>query len=270
MRWAYDLSGAEPIIKDYGVYDAANLAQGELLMLGTTDPDSANDEGKSFVTAYSATAANSAIDAIGILNENTYDLAANGGGATVPSNAYSTTTGPNYGKIIINPLAVYCVEQNINASNDVAITSTSTTTVTIASMADDADGYWVYFPLSASGVKGSLRLLAASTSGSATMDSALTTTGTSADTAVLIAPPPVYSFNLDAAATKVSSSNCQAVNEATNIRVLQTYIDKDAGYEIMRPNKHYALNNLDQVKGGNGPRFFYDVMLKDHIFGVQE
>lgn len=263
MRWAYDLTGAEPIIRDIRLYDSATIAAGELVMLGTTDPDSANDMSLAGITAYNATAANSAIDVIGVCQE-TLTTASTVSIASAPDSA------PCFGKVIINPFAVWRCEQALDTSNDQAITSTSTTTVTIASLADDADGYWVYFPLTAAGVKGSLRLLTASASGSATMDSALDTTGNSSDTAVLISPELKYSFNLDSTATKVSSSNCQAVNEATNIRVLQTYIDKDAGLEIMRPAVHQGLNNLDQVKGGAGPKFYYDLLCKDHIFGAQE
>lgn len=262
MRFHYDLTGAEPIIKDYPVYDASLLNQGELLMLGTTDPDSSADMSLSLITAYNATAANSAIDAIGILNENTY------ASSNAPDGA--PDSAPDYGKVIVNPFAVYMAEQNMDTSNDVALTSTSTTTVTISSLADDIDGYWVYFPLTKAGTKGSLRLLTAAASGSATMDSALTAAGDSSDTAVLISPPLKYSFNLDSLATKVSSSNCQAANEATNIRIVETYIDRDGGIELMRPAVHKALNDLDKVKGGNGPKFYYDLLLKDHIFGVQE
>jgi len=264
MRWHYDITGAEPIIRDHAVYDAAALASGELLQLGTTDPDSGSDKSLALVTAYNATAANTAINAVGILTENTY------ASGNAPDGDPASTTGPSYGKVIINPFAVYLAEHSLAAADDVAITSTSTTTVTVPSLADDIDGYWVYFPLTASGVKGSLRLLTASASGSATMDSALVTTGTGADTVVLIAPGTKYSFNLTADATKASSSDCQAADEATNLRVLQSYIDKDAGFEVLRANLHNAMDDLDLVKSGFGPKFYYDVMLKDHAFGVQE
>ena len=257
MEWAYDLTGAEPIIRDVRLYDAAVIARGEMVMLGTTDPDSHTDAGMSGITAYNSTAANSAIDVIGVCQED-----------TTPTTA--ADTAPTYGKVIINPFAVWRVEHALDAANDVAITSTSTTTLTVTSLPDDIDGYWVYFPLSLAGVKGSFRLLTASTTGSATMDSALTTTGTSADTIVAISPELKYSFNLDSTAVKVSSSNCQAVNEATNLRVVQSFIDRDQGLEILRPATHKGLNNLHLVKGGTGPKFFYDIVSKDHIFGVQE
>ena len=191
--WRYDTTGAEPILRDMPVYDAATLVYGEFVMKGTTDPDSGADESISLVTGYSATAANSMIDGVGIMNE-TVDTNSSPSCAS----AYSTTTGPCYGKVIINPFAIYRTEHSLAAADDVAITSTSGTTVTIASLADDADGYFIYFPTSAAGVKGSLRLLVASAAGSATMDSALTTDGTAADTAVLIGVNNNYAFNLTA------------------------------------------------------------------------
>jgi hypothetical protein len=102
------------------------------------------------------------------------------------------------------------------------------------------------------------------------MDSALTTAGTATDTVVLISAPNKYSLPLTADALQVSSGNCQATyNAATNIRILETFIDKDGGLEVLKPTIN-GLNSLDGVKGGNGPRFYYKVMLKDHIYGVQE
>lgn len=265
-KWSYDITGAEIILRDVPVYDAATIAAGEFIMLGATDPDSGADEGLAFVTAYSATAANQAVDAIGISLE-TVTTASSPSVASLPS----TTTGPAYAKAIINPFAVYSVEQALDAANDVAITSTSTTTLTVASLQDDIDGAWAYFPLSAAGVKGSLRLIVASATGSCTMDSALVTDGTAADTVVLISPANKYSLPLTADGLKVSSGDCQAtINAATNIRILETLIDKDGGLEVMKPAVHNGINNLDGVKGGNGPRIYYKVLLKDHIYGAQE
>jgi hypothetical protein len=205
------------------------------------------------------------IDGVGIMNE-TVDTSSS------PScdSEYSTTTGPCYAKVIINPFAIYRTEHSLAAADDVAITSTSSTTVTIPSLADDIDGFFVYFPLSRAGVKGSLRLLTASAAGSATMDSALTTAGNSSDTAVLISPPNNYAFNLTADATKISSSDCQNVKEATNLMVLQVNAEVGAGIEMMRPARHNGMDNLDLIDGSTGPHFYYDIMLKDHLFGVQE
>ena len=107
------------------------------------------------------------------------------------------------------------------------------------------------------------------------MDSALTVNGTAADTAVIITPPNRYSCNLTADATAIASGDCSAINGATNIRVMQVLIDRDMGLEIMTPAAHNGLDDLDEVKGRgyatNGAvKFYYDICLKDHIFGPQE
>lgn len=266
MIWHLDLCGAEPIIRDVPVYDAATIVAGEMVMLGTTDPDSNADQGLAFVTAYSATEANVAVDSLGICLE-TLTTSSSPSIASVPSE----TTGPCYGKCIINPFAVYRAEHTTAAADDVAITSTSTTTVTVPSLQDDIDGFWVYFPLTQTGVKGSLRLLDESAAGSATMDSALTTTGGSTDTVVVISPPYKYAPMMDAAGCDFISENADdTLNACTNLRIVQTLIDRGAGIEMMRPNVHYALDNLHECNGGAGPKFYYDIVQKDHIFGAQE
>jgi hypothetical protein len=271
MEWVYDITGAEPILRDMPVYDAATLAKGELLMLGTTDPDSNADQGQALITAYNSTAANSAIDAVGILNDDAYDSALGTGNYTAPSSVPATATnGAYYGKVIINPFAIYRAEHSLLAADDVAITSTSTTTLTVGSLSDDIDGCYAYFPLTDDGVKGSLRYIVAAASGSCTMDSALTTTGDSSDTVCIIAPALKYATNLTADGTKVASGNCQGIFGATNIRILESYIDRDRGIEPLRKAKHSGLNGLDNCKGGNGPKFYSDIMLKDHAYGVQE
>ena len=259
-RWHYDLTGAEPIFMEMPVYDASNLDNGELLMLGTTDPDSGADEGLCLVTAYDSTPANSAIDAVGILAENTYES-----GGTTPDNSPSTTTGPYYGKVIVNPFAVYLFEASQVAADDVAITSTSGTTLTISSLQDDIDGYWVYFPLNQTGVKYSLRYIVASASGSCTMASALSTNGGSSDTAIFIVPPLKYANNLTSDAKKTASGDATALSGATNLRVIEAYIQSDSHpLQRLRPAVHHSLNNLSNA------RFFNDIILKDHAFGVQQ
>ena len=251
MRWTYDITGAEPIIRDYRVYDAGALVAGQLMQLGTTDPDSGADQGLALVTAYNATAANTATNALGILLE----------AVASPGNPI---TAPSYAKVIINPGAVYRVEHSLAAADDAAITSTSTTTVTVPSLADDSDGYWVYFPTATAGVKGSLRLLTAGASGSATMDSALTVAGTGADTAVLISPELKTAPNLTSAGTIVSSGALTALGGAAKLRILHSYIDRDAGLEILQAGVHEGIDDLDKVKQGLGPKFYYDIVMIDH------
>ena len=107
MKWVYDLCGAEPIIKDIPVYDAAAIAQGEMLMLaasanftvGTGFPQCA-------VSAYSTTVVTAhAVDVVGVSME---------GKDTTDSPSVATATDTTaevcYVKTTINPHAVYRAE----------------------------------------------------------------------------------------------------------------------------------------------------------------
>ena len=107
MKWVYDLTGAELIIKDMPIYDGTAISAGELVMLGTSAWTAAADAGIALVSAYPSTVmANVAIDAVGICLEGKTT-------ADVPSiaTAASVTTGNHcFGKVIINPFAVYRAE----------------------------------------------------------------------------------------------------------------------------------------------------------------
>lgn len=276
MKFHFDIHGREPIIRDEPVFsqDVAGGASNKTINAGalmhfpwdsedalaaTAISVTAGACGVCLIPAYSTSTAAMATKAVGVMLETPY--------ASGTCSSYTSTVGPQYAKVIINPGAVYLCEQATDASNDAAITSTSTTTVTIPSLVDDLDGSWVYFPLTQTGVKGSLRFLTAGASGSATMDSALTTSGTSSDTAVIILPPHKHLWPLVATADKCASGAASASSPCVNLKIVQTYIDRDAGLEIMRPTVHKGLNNLHNVKGGNGPKFYYDVVMKKHLYG---
>jgi hypothetical protein len=261
MKFVYDISGAEPILRDYPVYDAASLNYGTLLQLGTTDPDVGADEGQALVNAYNATAANSGTNIVGMLNENTYES-----GGTVPDRVPSTTTGPYYGKVIINPLAIYRGEISLAAADDIAITSTAAATLTVPSLADDIDGCFVYFPLTQTGVKGSLRQLIASAAGSATMDSALVTTGGATDTIVIISREFKSPANLGTAGDNFVGSSAAAPEAAVKFIILNRMADLNGGIVPLRYADHSGLNGLDLIRQGIGPKFFYDVLAVDHLF----
>jgi len=256
MRWTYDLTGAEPIIRDLPVYDATSLYNGELLMLGTTDPDSNADQGISLITAYVSDSATEAIDVAGILTEKTYE-------STAPSRIYATdTSGVYYGKVIINPFAVYRAEYLQDTSNDVAITSTSSTTLTVSSLEDDLDGGWVFFPLTSTGVKNSLRFITTSASGSCVMDSALTASGTSADTIIKILPQHHQLVALDTGAVGLSSVDAKA-GSTTAIIILENYLQSFSHtMQPLRRITHAGLNNLTNAK------FYADILCTDHLFNV--
>jgi len=258
MKWSRNLSGhPEPFLKDLPVYDASALVKGELLMKGTTDPDSGGDYGLSLVTAYSATAANTAIDAVGVLQEDISSF----------TSTWVAVNSADYGKVTINPDAIFEAEASQAAADDQAITSVSSTTLTVASLSDDIDGHFVYFPLTNTGVKGSLRSLVASASGSATMAAALNGTADTNDTIIIIVPPLKYANNLNAAATKTASGDAQGISGATNLRVLEWSLkSSNLNANPIDWAEHNTLNGLDV----HNVKFFNEIIMKDHLFGTQE
>ena len=71
----------------------------------------------------------------------------------------------------------------------------------------------------------------------------------------------------------LSAGEASGVAAATNLRVVENYINKqDGGSEILGA-KH---QNLDIGSGGGATslaaktRFYSDICMKDHVFGVQE
>lgn len=267
MKYHYDFYTSEAIIRDYPVFDSAALEYGELLQLGTTTPDSGADESRALVTAFNATAADSATDSVGILNEETYGTTPAG---TAPSGDYSVAGGGSFGKVIINPFAIYRAE--VDQTDAVAITSTSGTTLTVVSLEDNIDGYYVYFVGTTSGVTGSLRSLLASAAGSATMDSALTTAGTASDTIIIIPPQFQYVANLNAEATGITTA-VAANSGATNLRCVQSYIEGTNNVaESLRISNASGINSLAPTGSSNAPvtKFWVDIVQKDHLFGTQE
>jgi hypothetical protein len=262
MKWAYDLCGAEPIIKDEPVYDAAALAYGELLMLGASAFTAGADAGFALVTAVPTTVmANMAVDAVGICLEDKSTSS-----STSVATAHNVTTGGGcYAKVIINPFAIY----RAGVTDGLAVASSaSTNEVCITGVPASAfDGSWVYFNASAGPNYGTLRkVVTSATAGTQDLDLAATATITTADTVLIIAEKNKYPHDLAADALTVSTTTVGGFG-VTNIRVVENYIDRGAGMEILRYGTHR------QVELGTGlyvPKFYQDLMMKDHAFGVQE
>jgi len=255
MEYAYSIDHSEVILRETMVYDAANLDSGELLMLS----QSSTEPGRG-ITAYNATPANSAVAALGLLVDKRYQS-----GGTVPSGTSHTT--PSYGKVIINPGAVYRAE---DTTTPLAITSTSTTTLTgPTNLAQNKGGNYAYFS-AGSNAKGCLRRLASTTTGAAVLSAALK--GNASSDGRMISPlaPLQNPHNLSADAKSIDGGNLQAAayGTATRLVILQSYIDRDAGLEVLRPDTHGNVDDLDKVKGGAGPKFYYDILCRDHFFGT--
>ena len=270
MKWSYDLCGAEPIIKDMPVYDSAALAYGELLMLSAGD-FSAGGGGNCLVTAVPSTVgADMAVDACGILLEGLdTDNAKNDSGyqSDNPSvaTAINTTVAQPVcmGKVIINPFAVYRAAVSTSDALSVA-GSANTSEVEVTDFVSDlSDGCWVAFTASAGPNYGSVtRIVSSGTTGTLDLTQVQTATITTADEVCVFSPKLMNPNVLDSTATMIASQTT-AGYAATNLRVVENYING----EIMKESVH----DRPGYKNKSGMQHIeQEVMMKDHMFGVQE
>lgn len=259
MRYAYDLHHVEPEIQDVPVYDATQLQDGELIMLGATDPDSNADHGVAFITAQTGSSAE-AVDALGIILDRRGET-----GYTTPGPHPAVTVtdlpdiaDPPYLRAIINPFAVYRAEYD--QADTMAVASTSTTTFTVTSLEDDIDIGWIFMvTATVSGNDANLRQLTASASGSATMDSALTGGNETSGTAIKILP--VNHQTTDLATDSLGLGTNAAIGTGISLAVMENWMRSDSEPTTrLRAAKHRGLDFT------NNARFFSDVILLDHIW----
>ena len=276
MKWAYDLTGAEPIIKDMPVYDAATISQGELLMLGTTAFSAAADAGLALVSAAPDTVgANAGVNAVGICLENLNTAGSNpssGIGVSV-NQGVSVATAHNvtsalkcYGKTIINPFAIYRAEM-LTSSNAAVATSGTSAKITVTGVAAHTmNGAWVYFQSSAGATRGDLRMVITSaTAGSLLLDSACTATPTTADTVLFVGQKNRFVHNISGGSSTVNDAIytiTQTVGFAgTNLRIVENYVDRGAGMEILKYNIHRQTSGLPQ-----NTKFYQDIVMIDSLY----
>jgi len=251
MRWNYDLCGAEPIIRDVPLYDATSIVGGELVMLGTTDPDSDADHNVAFVTAY--TGANTeAVDALGVCQETV--------ACTVLPDV--ATAAGSYGKVIVNPFAVYLVEYSQAAADDLALTEAwSTTTLTLTNLEDDIDCGWIVGAdaSTTSGFKGQVRWISAAAAGSCTLATAPTTAGAiTVDTIIKVQPVNMRTTNLNAGATGFLSH--AAIGDGVSLGIIENYIEAES--VSLAPLRRAVHNGLDL----SSVRIWSDVVMLDHVY----
>jgi len=142
MHFHYDLTQAEPILRDIPVYaNAAIITKGTPMESGVTATEVNNGRA---IVATGSTLTN----IIGVTNEEI--SAAN-------ATAVLATGFETYAKHIINPLAVYLTQYATSASYDVAITTADSTGKSVTSSDQgnaNMTGYWVYITNIGSSVGG--------------------------------------------------------------------------------------------------------------------
>ena len=271
MIFHYDLSQAEPIIRDLPVYGTSDILLGAVVSREGAITTAENNMG--FQNA-SATAID---DVVGVAAE-LYDYSAHISNTGANAATAAATGITNYIKVIINPLAIWLAEWSQAAANDTVNTAADSTgktvTGTFTSPGDDVEGDWVYISNlgSTTGGAGNLfQIGAASTTvwtATTSFDDNLKANNTS-DTYIKILHPYFAtvaggSMSLSAASGEVGThllGNDIVGDDTGPIMSLQTYItDKAHSLEPLRVEQHSG-KNFDAATC----HIYSDVMLLDHL-----
>lgn len=258
MEWHYDVTGAEPIIRDVRVYNNGALTRGQAMAHGAVA--TAENQGAAIVADDDVLS-----NIIGVLQE---DLSA--------ANALSVVaTGVDkYAKLIINPFAVWLTKYSQLAAHDVPITTADATgkSVTITQVTDHERG-WVYITNVGSTVGGYGNLFQV---GAATSTTALTAATSYddhlaanivGDTCIVLHTPfsadvAGGSVNLASSATTGSNlSGHTASAGAGAALVLENYITSQSRpMEPLVCARHSGYNYKSEA-----PQFYGDVMFSEHL-----
>lgn len=260
LKFHYDVAGAEPIVRDIRVYNVGALEMGTAMCAGVVA--TAENCG-----AASVADSNVLQNIIGVLNE---DLSA--------ANCLSIVAEAEdfYGKIIINPFAVWLGLYSTHADDD-NVTTTTTSKVLTATMVTDHERAWCYVTDTGSSTGGFGNLFQAGSSGGGTTaitagtdwDDNLSST-TTANTDTFIVMPAAFTagdvaaggFDMSEATGQISMQLQGYQGTGTGAMIpLENYITSK--YRPMEPlvaNKHSGYNFKDE-----DPKFYADVIFPEHI-----
>ena len=285
MKWAYDLTGAEIIIKDVPVYDSATIAYGEMVQLGTTNFTAGGSGKMSYVTAGPATSGASTVaDGLGVSVETkTTDSS--------PSIdvAMNTTADICTAKVIVNPFAVYRAQIEAGSTANTgalaiascsAGTASATSALTItggftSTAAGNFQGQWVIFTATAGPNYGTIRrvLVSGTTAGDCDLDVALKTTATTDDKVVLLTQPGSMPNTLTVDGIKIGMNSAGSGEAMTaGCRVVDNIIDRGVGLERLTINAHLpgSTNSamVNTMSASTPLKVYQDIVIRDHVFGV--
>lgn len=262
LKYHYDVSGAEAIVRDTRVYNVGALEVGTAMASG---PVATAENCGAAIVADSNVLSN----IIGVLNEDMTAAEALGVVATGVD---------KYGKIIINPFAVYLGLYSDHADDDNVNTAASTGgKVLTATMVTDHERAWAYVNDNGSSAGGAGNLFQAGSSGGGTTaltaatdyDDNMTTTNTSDTFIVMPAPYGAdvagYGFDLSEATGQISMQLQGLQGTGTGaMLILENYIA--SGFRPMEPlvcAKHSGYNYKSE-----DPKFYGDVMFPEHLLAA--
>ena len=254
-KFHYDLVlGEEIIYRDVPVYDASTLVTGQFLMLDPTaatavrfingytgdNTEMANSIGTICETLTTSSVISDTADAITTAASTTMKA--------ISSVAATVAQGCRYGKVIVNPFAVYLTEYD---QTGVALTGAwSTTTLTLTSLENNIAGSYVYsVPASTTaGFAGQLRYVTASSAGSCTVDSAPSTAGAATNDKV-IRTRPLASKLTSLTSDGLRLSSAAAAPAGTYLVVVENYIGGPyQPLEFLRAQRHKGMKTNPQTK----------------------
>jgi hypothetical protein len=260
MQYHYDVTGAEPILRDIRVYNSGALNKGTAMCSGPVA--TAENCGAAIIAD-----ADVLSNIIGVLNE---DLTA------AQALSVVATGVDKYAKLIINPFAVYLAKYSKLAADDVPTTGADTTgkTVTITQVTDH-ERAWVYITnvySSTLGGFGNLFQVGSSGGGTTVLTAATSyddnlSGNVSGDTCIVIHPD----YGADVAGGSVNlASNSEDLQGYTASAaagaglVLATYIgSKVRPMEPLVCAKHSGYNYKSE-----DPDFYGDLMFSEHLLAA--
>ena len=256
MKYHYDVSGAEIILRDTRIYNSGALTQGTLMAAG---PVATGENDGCAIVADADVLSN----IIGLL---THDVTA--------ANALSVVaTGVDkYAKLIINPFAVYLAKYSKLAADDVPCTGSDATgkTVTVTQVTDHRRT-WVYITnvySSTLGGFGNLFQVGAIT-GTTVLTAATSyddnlSANVTGDTCIVIHAPyyaDVAGGSVNLATNIMDIQGYTASAAAGAATVLEVYIGSSKRpIEPLRCSRHSGYN----LKGED-PDFYADLLFPEHL-----
>jgi len=253
MEWHYDLTQAEPIIRDLPVGGAVDILKGA----GVARIGAISTALNHF--CYQLADEDTLDDFIGVANE-FYDYSAHISNTGANAATAAATGVTNYIKVIINPMAVWLTEYSQHADNDTVNTAADSTgktvTGTFTSPGDDQEGNWVYITNVGSTVGGAGNLfqigdISTTVATACTNHDDYLKGNNTADTYILIYNPYTArvvggSIDLSAASgeecTKIMGNDLVGTDTGAAI-TLQNYVtDMHTPMEPLRVERHSGRN----------------------------
>ena len=258
MKFHYDVSAAEPIIKDLRIYNSGALLDGTAMASGPV----ATAEGSGALTVADSDVLS---NIVGVLQE---DVSSADALSVVAEGV------DKYAKICINPLAVWLIPYSVHADDD-EVTTTTTAKVLTQTMVTDHERGWAYVTDAGSSAGGFGNLFQIGASGTTATITAATSyddnmvaTLANVDTFIVLIPP--FSADVAGGSCDLSEASGQVSMQLKGYEttaaagaavVLENYITSASRpMEPLVCAKHSGYNYASE-----DPKFYADLMFSEHV-----